>query len=175
MFDEINLAVKNDTKLPKKELLERLKIISFGALFIVALLSVIVFLVNLRLSTSSIKDQQSRVLQNLSPYNDTIAKIYLLNSRLDDIGVILNKRRSYSDVSQIINLVNAGVRVKSYSQDNSQNFSITVTSSSLGDINDYLNSLLKLRDDGTVRNVVLTTFKSDPAEGYIMSSEVSLR
>jgi len=173
MFDEINLVIKNDKNVPKKEQLERIRLASFLALFLVGILSVFVFLVNLRFSTTGIKNQQSQVLQTLSSYNDTVAKIYVLNSRLDDIGIIMNKRKDYSqDVEQIIKLTGSAVAIENYEYDQQKNLSLSISSSSLNDLNDFLNNLLKLQDNGTVGDVVMTGLKSDPAQGYNVSLEV---
>src|SRR4051812_34028667 len=105
MFDEINLAVKRDTNAPRQEQIEKIKLISFVCLFVVAVISIIVFFINLRYSTSSIKKQQLQVVQSLSPYNDTVAKIYILNSRLSDIAGILKERKDYTqNVGQVVSL-----------------------------------------------------------------------
>lgn len=172
MFDEINLVIKNDKNVPRKEQLERIRLASFLALFFIGILSVVIFLVNLRFSTSGIKNQQSQVLQTLSSYNDSIAKIYLLNTRLDDIGTIMNKRKDYSqDVEQIIKLAASGMTIESYEYDQQKNLTLSASSASLKDLNDFLNNVLKLQSN-KVGDVVMTGLTADPKQGYTVSLEI---
>lgn len=169
MYIDINLAGKG-SDLPKKERVEKVRLISFASLFIVAVLSILVFLVNLRFSTSTVKKQETQVSQNLSSYNQTIAKISLLNSRLSDISSILAGRADYSqNLETIINSLGSNSTVTSY-RVQGKVLIISVSSSSLLDLNDFLNKTLAL---SSVTDVKLTQLGSE-SSAFSMTLEVDL-
>lgn len=169
MYIDINLAGKG-SDLPKKERVEKIRLISFASLFIIAVLSVLVFLVNLRLSTTSVKKQETQVSQNLTNYNQTIAKISLLNTRLSDISSILARRTDYSqNVEKIINFLSSNSTVVSY-QEQGKVLTISISSKSLLDLNDFLNKTLAL---SSVSDVKLTQLSS-ASGAFSMTLEVDL-
>ena len=175
MFDEINLAVKKEVSSSRRDQIDRIKLVSFICLFAVALISISIFFVNLRYSTGSIKRQQTQAIQSLSPYSDTVAKVYILNSRLTDINAILAKRRDFTkDVGQIVNAAGSGVLIKNLQIDSQNQLVISVTSSSLSSINDFLNDTLKLSTKGTIGSVKLTGLKTIE-DGFILSMGVTLK
>ncbi len=163
MFDDINLAVGKSQGKPRKERIERVKLISFSLLFAVTAISIILFLVNFRYSTAPIRKQQDQIKQSLSPYNDTVAKIYILNSRLSDISSLLKSRKSYSDnFSKLINLTGSGITVTNYEVKSEGGVTMSLSSASLSDIDKFLNDAIKLSDDGAIGSVTLTNLeKSD--------------
>lgn len=173
MYDDINLAIKKKRNTPRKKQVEILKKISFVILFIVAILSIIIFLLNLRFSISSVKKQQKAAMQNLSTYDQTAIKIFLLNSRLNDIGSILGSRVKHNQsVGKVVFDVTGSMRVEELSV-NGSSFSITVSSPSLFDLNDFLNNILSLSSSKEVSNVSLKELRIGES-GYTMSLEMNL-
>jgi hypothetical protein len=173
MYADINLVIKKENNTPKKKQVDLLKRVSFGILFIVAFLSVIFFLLNLRFSVTSIKKQQKAVIQNLSTYDQTAIKIFLLNSRLSDISRILNSRVKYNEsVGKIIFSVTPSMTVEDFSV-NKKKLSITIISPSLLDLNDFLNKTLSYSATREVSSVSLKELQVSDL-GYIMKLEMDL-
>ena len=172
MYADINLVIKKD-KSPRNKRVKTLRKISFGILFIVAFLSIIIFLFNLRFSISSIKKQQQSAIQNLSTYDQTAIKIFLLNSRLNDISSILNSR---VDNNQTLRKITSDVKSSTTIKDFSVNknvFSMTLSSASLLDLNDFLNQILSLSSSGEVSSVSLKELQINESN-YIMKLEMNL-
>lgn len=176
MFDDINLSVKKEREAPKKLSIARIRLISYATLFFVCIFSIVIFLINLRFSTEAIKNQQTQVRQSLSSYNETIAKIYVLNSRLTDISTILNGRKKYTeDVSQIIDLASQGLTIKDMSVDQQNLLKINAVSGSLSDINTFLNKILDLSNSGVIQGVNLNNLQTSEGGGFLISLEIQLQ
>lgn len=173
MYDDINLVIKKKSNLPRKKQVEILKRISFVILFFVAFLSVIVFLLNLRFSVSSIKKQQKAAIQNLSTYDQTAIKIFLLNLRLNDISNILDNRIKYNEsIGKVVYNAIGSMTVEEFSA-NKNKLSITILSPSLLDLNDFLNKILSLSSSKEVSNVSLKELQISESV-YLMKLEMNL-
>lgn len=173
MYADINLATKKEKNTPKNKQVDLLKRASFIILFVVASLSVIVFLLNLRFSVASIKKQQKAAIQNLSTYDQTAIKIFLLNSRLSDISSILNSRVKYNDsVGKIIFSATSSMTIEDFSV-SKKKLIITVLSPSLIDLNDFLNSILSYSTSKEVSDVSLEELQVSDV-GYVMKLQMNL-
>src|SRR5687768_13977715 len=98
MSADINLVGNKAPIDPRIIRLLKVRKISFAILFIICFLSIILFLVNLRLSVNSLQREQQRVVDELVNFDEASAKIFLLNSRVRDIGTIVKARKSYADL-----------------------------------------------------------------------------
>ena len=173
MYSDINLLTKNEQSTAQKEKVKKLKDFSYILLFSIAFLSVGIFLINLRFSVNSIKKQQNQVTQSISVYNETSAKIILLNSRLDDISYILDQRKSYATINKIVDssqASGASINVFTVTQNS---LTIALFSDSLANLDTILNNILKLSSSSEVKSVNLKVLKADNP-GFTMELEVGL-
>lgn len=144
MSSNINLINNRSTEDSKNARIKKIKNFSFIFLFSVGFLSLLIFLINYRFSVSYVVKQEESLIKSLSVYDDTAAKILLLNSRLDNISTILSTRKKYNEASAVIlKDTTKLVSFDSYQEDSS-GISIVVSSKSLKSLNDFTNHLLKI-------------------------------
>jgi Tfp pilus assembly protein PilO len=140
--------MNSDINLVKKEIrstANRLKIIRAIALalaLLVAISSTGLFLITRQNSLDSIKAEQDTLLQNISQLGQKAAKLNFLNDRIRNIENILNERKNYVDsVDMLLSGTPSNVSVVSLTLDE-QDMLLTVNSSSLAAINDFLSSTI---------------------------------
>lgn len=145
MNSDINL-IKKEAKVTAK----RLKVIRFLAVilaFFVTLSSIALFLLTRQNSIESIRAEQNTLLQNISLLSDKAAKINFLNDRIRNIESIISERKNYvTTVDQLLTQMPSGVSTASLTLDK-ENLLLTVTSSSLSGINEFLNNAIKFVDE----------------------------
>jgi Tfp pilus assembly protein PilN len=169
---DINLAGTSQ-KGPKDLALGKLRIFSFGALIIIAILSVLLFLINLRFSAAYVRGQQQQIVEELSVHKETSSRIFLLNTRLSDISTILDTRKKYDEISsQIINKVPPSVTISEFEVSGSD-LTIALTSVSLLELNNYANTMTDLAKANSISSVVLDSLTTQ-ANSYQMILKIKL-
>ena len=163
MSIDINLISK--TSEGSKELgLRKIKTISFITLFVVGFSSLVFFLINFRFSANYVKKEQNELIADLSAYDETASKIFLLNQRLSDISEILSQRKKHHETaSKIIEKVPASVATAEFQIDDS-GITMEVSSSSLLELNNFLNGMLSLSKGKELGSVVLDGLSSGTSE-----------
>lgn len=153
MNSNINLLQQKDDQLIKKQKrLRILKIVAGSSLGVVASFSIIIFLLNIKFSVSSIKNEQNSIINSIASLKTKAAKTILVNDRIKGISEILNKRRDYSSVIQTaLKSVPNGAKTTSLDI-NKDNLNMTVSSNSLLSVNTYLESMIKLSQEGKLIN-----------------------
>src|SRR3989344_7852835 len=112
MSIDINLASKTSES-SKDALLRKTKTISFIILFAVGLLSLVLFLVNLRFSANYVKREQNKLIEDLSAYDETASRIFLLNQRLSNISSILSLRKKHHEkADKIVEKIPSSVAIE---------------------------------------------------------------
>ena len=168
MSIDINLVNKITSEGSKDVRIKKIRSLSFGLLFFVGFLSLIIFLVNFRFSVNYVKKQQNDLIADLSVYDKTTAKILLLNARLENIGSILNQRKKYNETADlIVKGTTPSITIQDF-QINDSGISMQISSSSLLELNDFLNYILSLSKSKTITSVTLESLTSQPS-GYLMS------
>lgn len=172
MSVNINLISGTDNEDPRKKRLRKLKNFSFILLFLVGFMSVMVFLINYRFSVNYVKGQQEDLIKKLSIYDDTALKIVLLNSRLDDISTLINDRPKYNKIAaEIAKGINSSIRVEEIDIKN-DGWSISVSSSSLLSLNEFLNNILRIKESKLITSVSLEGLSLE-SSGYVI--EISIK
>lgn len=167
MSIDINLVNKQTSEGSRDIRLKKIKIISFAVLIIVASLSVILFLINLRFSVNYVQNQQNRIIQELSAYDKTTSKLFVLNQRLSDINSIKKERKQYQEKTDLLfKKIPGGVKIQDYTIDES-GASMNLTSASLLDLDTFLNYLLGLSKSKKINSIVLDQLSS-AENGYSM-------
>ncbi|RJQ24929.1 hypothetical protein C4577_06680, partial [Candidatus Parcubacteria bacterium] len=115
MNSNINLLQQKDDQLIKKR--KRVKILKLAAgisLSLVALFSIIIFILNMQLSVTSIKSEQNSIINSISTLKDKAAKIILVNDRIKGISEILKQRKNYSNlIETVLASVPSGAKITS--------------------------------------------------------------
>ena len=150
--------------LVRRDKIKKFRAISFGILFLTAFLSVVIFALDYRFSASYVKKQKAEFLNELAPYSDTSAKLFIVNSKLTDISQILNKRANYSEkINKIVQDGSESIVIDEFSitKDGVQ---MTIKSNSLTAVDNYLNYLIDLVNDEELSSVTLNKLSADDVE-----------
>lgn len=167
MSVNINLISSTDNEDPRKKRLRKLKNFSFILLFLVGFMSVMVFLINYRFSVNYVRGQQRDLIKKISIYDDTAIKIILLNSRLDDISTLLNNRPKYNKIAaEIAKGLDSSVNVKEVKIEEG-GISISVSSSSLLSLNEFLNNILRIKESRLITSVNLESLSIE-SSAYVI-------
>ena len=166
MSIEINLISKSSEG--SKDLrLRKIKTISFLTLFVVGALSLILFLIDYRFSASYVRGQQSELIADLSQYDETASRIFLLNQRLTDISELLSQRKKHHEKAEkIVEKLPTSVAISEFQIDES-GVVMSVNSTSLLELNNFLNDILSL-SKSKVLGVVILERLTTGASGYTM-------
>ncbi len=167
MSIDINLVNKSSRETSRELRLRKIKTISFVALFFVALSSLIIFLINFRFSVNFVKNQQNSLIAELSVYDETASRIFLLNNRLADISLILGQRKKYNDVAGKIIENQSGSSTIEEFRIGKDGIVVGVSSNSLLELNDFVNHMLDLNKKNIIQSVVLDSLSSDTSS-YLM-------
>ncbi len=161
MSIDINLVSKVTPKGSRDVQLKKIRTLSFVILFLVAFSSLTIFLISFRFSVNYVKKQQNDLIKKLSVYDETTSKILLLNSRLSDISSILGQRRKYNQIAGgIVKDISSSVNMQSF-QISDAGISIEVSSSSLLELNNFLNHMISLSKSKIVSSVILDSLSSE--------------
>lgn len=145
MNNDINLISNDDAaSLKAKKRLKQTRTIAIVSLVIVALVSIIVFVINTQTSLPGIKNDENSTLQSISYLNKKTAKLAVINNRLIDISDILKKRTNYTNaINTLLQLMPPGLSTANLEIDK-KDVALVVNSSSLLLIDKFLNSIIDL-------------------------------
>lgn len=166
-MSNINLIQgENKTNITRKSRIIVLRWISLVFLFFVAIFSILLFILNNRISISEVKNDQSIVLQKISALDEKAAKYNLLNDRLKGITSLLNARKKYTNtLNAILSLVPDGVLVRSLTLDK-DSLSLTVVSASLLPLNSFLTNVTKISlEKHVIRDMTIEGLSIDKING----------
>lgn len=167
MNDSINLVGAQETgNVRRHKRVFVLRVISLVFLSFVAVVSIILFVLNIRVSTSSIKNEQAFVTRNISLQKDKFAKLNLLNDRLKGIRQVLKDRKNYTaTVNSILDQVPSGASASTLSI-NKDGITLTVASGSLLSINKFLNNVIDLSiQKRLIKDMVIESLSIDTKTG----------
>ncbi len=167
MSIDINLVNKKTSESAKDLKLKKVKTISFAILIFVAISSVLLFLINLRFSVNYVKGQQNKIIDALSAYDETTSKIFILHQRVEDLSSIISERKKYHEKTDLIfKNFPTGVNIDEYNI-NESGITLGVSSSSLLELDTFLNYLLDLASSKKLTTINMSELSS-ANEGYSM-------
>lgn len=141
MSKEINLLRKTKKQNLFLENLLIFKIISYFIFGVSLILTFLFFYLSKTQNNDSLLAQDGNLRNKLAGQNNKIAKFLFVKDRLFKINQILNKRNNFNlDIDEIEKGLPASVAVNSLSVD-SKIISVSFSSSSLADINQFSNFL----------------------------------
>lgn len=177
MSNDINLISNNDAaSLKAKKRLKLTRTIAIISLVIVALLSIMVFVINSQTSLDKIKKDQNSTLQSISYLNKKTAKLAIINNRLKDISDIMEKRKNYtSTINTLLQLMPPGVSTTTLEL-GKQDVVLVVHSNSLLLIDKFLNSIIDLSfKKQIISKVTIESLIVNPKTGgYSLSIKTTL-
>lgn len=165
MSNSINLIKKQTEVNNKTDISNKIKKISFIVLICLGLLSIVLFLLSYRFSIGYVRSQEDKLIRKLGTYEQLGSKVYLLNSRLSDISLLISGRSNFNQITDsIVNVMPANLKFTKYQID-AGGIMIEANSKNLSDINDFLNSLLDLNSNKMLTSVEITSLSAN-ALGY---------
>ncbi len=148
-----------------------LRIVAISLLFIVSLSSIIFFILVALSPLPQLRKQEKIASFSLSTAHADIVKLALIKDRADDIQELVDKRPYFDKVlNSIQTKLPSSVSIDSVDI-NPQNFSVTLASNSLKDLDTFLNALT---EDGTsIKNfsqVKIVSLSSDEKKnGFLLT------
>lgn len=167
MNDPINLVKAQDKEnLRRERKIFLLRTISLIFISFVGLVSIVLFILYLRISPEAIRREQSQVVQSIALQKNKLAKLNLLNDRLRGINQVLKERKDYTTtLNSILSQIPQEARAQVLSI-NKSNVSLTVTSASLLPLNKFLNNILELSENKKyIREMVIESLTIDSKTG----------
>ena len=164
MSVNINLVDKRNPDEDRLEKARKLKGISFGVLILTAFLAILIFALDYRFSASYVQKQEADLLKDLAPYSDKSAKIFIINSKLTDISTLLNKRKQYAALASEIAAGNTGSASIDRFLINDSGITISISSTSLEPIDQFINYTLDLVNKKKISNVTLKNLSFDSSK-----------
>lgn len=168
MAIDINLISDNDLKNTQSDRVRKLTAISFSILFFTAFFSFLIFILNLRFSANTIRQNQQELSNALSIYDDKATKILILNNRATDINSLLKTRKDFSLVlAKIVDEKPSNVEIENFRIERN-NVDMTVTSPSLLSLNEFLNNLLITESDSVKFSNILLKSLNISEGGFVL-------
>jgi len=176
MSKEINLVLKEEAEgLRQKKRLKMFRLASFGSLLVVLLISLSIYLLNLRLESLSIEEQKNSLLSQLVPLRENEAKLKVINDRVNNISVVQENRNDvYKKVNSILGKAPVGMSVDSMEFTEGL-ILIKVSSDSLILVDDFINSLIEMaQNKETIKTLILNSLDVTATGVYSASINVGL-
>lgn len=166
MNNDINLIEGEKTNLARKKRIFILRILSLVFVFSVAFFSILLFIINSRISLESVKREENSTLQKILFFKDRSAKFNLVSDRLKNITALLNSRKKYTVVlNTILQQVPSDVRLTGFTI-NKDDVLVTAASVSLLSINKFLDSFTSIsQQKHAVKDMVIEGLTLDRQTG----------
>lgn len=176
-MSEINLISKKRAEdLGSKKILGLLRLASITSLVLTSVFSVGIFFIKINSPLPSLKEEEKRLLTNLSSSKQQVAKIAILTDRLKTISGILSQRL---DFDGLVNSLEAqapqNIAIKAVTVDK-KTVSFEVSSPSLNSLNILIENLaIMVSNKKMFGKITLRELTADPSLGeYAFSIDADL-
>jgi len=178
MKGDINLLSRSKVEASvKTEFSNVLKLISLASIAVVLLLSFILFILARQLSIESIRTKQNAVIKNISFLKDKQVKLIVTNQKIEQISQILKKRAKFDSNLRIVysKAAASGTSFQSLLL-NKQKISISLVSSSLISIDNFLDSFIEMaKSKKLIQDFTIGSISLDPKSGnYSLNIEAQM-
>lgn len=176
MSRDINLVLKEDTEVLKhKKEIKKVRLAAAGSLLVVLLISLSIYLLNLRTGSSSIKEEKEALSSQLTPLREKEAKLKAVNDRLNNISLTQAKRNDVSKiVSALLDKTPSGMSVDSLEFTEGL-IAVKVSSGSLILIDEFVNNLIDMAQrKEIIRTLILNSLDLSVLGEYSVSINVGL-
>lgn len=174
MNSDINLVSKNKINPGKRKIIKRLRYVAAFSLAFVLVIAILLFIVNALNSPTQVKKDKDAVLAKISGMNKKAVNYNLASERLLSISEIINSRTKHNDLIRLM--------LKDKPEDvttqallvDSNSVSLTLNSSSLLTINNYMKTLIKLSSENkSFTNLTIESLSTNSRTGqYTLSLKV---
>lgn len=133
MNKDINLLAnkRKNAKSTNRKLITTFNIVAYASLGIVAICSIVLFVVRLQSPIANIKKEQETILFNLTNLADKSAKYKFINDRLVNISQIVSKRIDFEErIKSFLSEIPSEISVNSLSVDKN-NITLDLSTNSL--------------------------------------------
>lgn len=161
----INLINSEKLNVRERNRILILRWISLVFLSFVALFSIVLFILEKRISINEIKGQQNAALQRISLLKDRNAKYNLLTDRLRIIKSLISIRKNYTvTLNAILSEIPNGLNVRSLTVDK-EGILVSVSSNSLLPINEFLNRATSKLEKKVIKDMTIEGLTIDKQAG----------
>lgn len=165
----INLLVeeKKKTVHPLITKIIALRISAVGLLFLVSILSVILFLLIALSPIPQLRRQEQVAKDNLATFHPDIAKLQIINERATAIAGIMTKRTAFDKTIDFLqSKLPRGVSIETLTM-SKKAIEVTVSSKSLNSLNAFINNLdASVEQKDTFSSVTLSSLSSEDTKDY---------
>jgi Tfp pilus assembly protein PilN len=148
--------------------LKYLRISALGLLLVVALISIVFFIITITLPISSVKKEQQQALTGISQLHNKLVAYSLISERLTNISKITLSRKNFPQMtSKILETIPQYVAVDSLSFE-ANVFTLSVTSDSLIPLNILINDMISLSNkekEQIIKNLIIKNLSFDAKSG----------
>ena len=171
----INLVSgENEQAKSEKKKLKKVRLIAFFSLIIVALFSVIVFLINITLPIQSVIQDQKVTSDSIFLLHGKLVKLYLIKDRVNNLSAILLQRKDYiAPVDKIFALLPSDLSVDGLVLDKNI-LTLTISGNSLSSINEFIDAVVTLgANKKLISDIGIQGIKLDSSAGnYSLSLQL---
>ena len=166
MTNDINfLVIKNEEAAKKKKGVKILRIVSGFSLAVVAILTIVSFYLNNKIYPKSLKNEYDSLLKSMSTLHNKEAKLAIVNNRVGNISDLVGKNTDYAKiVGKFSEKFSAGIKVDSLRIDK-KTITLIASSNSLSPINEFIDGLIDLGRDKTIKILTLDSLSVNDTSG----------
>jgi len=177
MKSDINLVFPNSAEAIKEErIIDLLRMSAIVSVSLTGLFSVVLFLIISQVSPASIKEKEQAALRGILELRPREARLVLVNTKLEDVEKIIEKRQKYEQVMEdIVGAIPPDTSINSLDID-SKKVSLTATSTSLLPLDALIDNLIKMvKDRKIINSFTIENFTTDSKNGIYSVSIVAQR
>lgn len=166
-MNDINLVSGKSLDVEREaKRLRYLRISALVLLFVVALISVVFFVITITLPISSVKKEQQKALTGISQLHNKLTAYALINERLTNISSIMLNRKDYPQMTnKILDIIPQDVEAGSINLDSGV-FSMAIYSDSLFPLNTIINDMVELSNkEQVIKNLSIKSLTFDATSG----------
>jgi hypothetical protein len=166
-MNDINLVSGKAFDIEKQaKRLRYFRISALGFLLIIALISIIFFIITITLPIASVKKEQQQTLSGISQLHNKLTAYSLISERLKNISSLTSSRKNYPLMtSKILEIIPPNVEIGNFSFDTGI-FTISVTDNSLIPLNTLINNMIDLSNERqAIKNLSIKSLSFDAASG----------
>lgn len=169
------LTIKNRKTAKKKKGLKAVRVIAVFSLVAVVFLSVLIYILNQRIYPKSLKLEHDSLLKKITVLHDKEAKHAILANRIENVSELLNKRVDYSKhINKFSETIPKDITVDAFKIDQKA-ILLTISSSSLRSIDEFINALINLGKDKEITVLLLNSLSMNEGSGaYSVSLTANL-
>lgn len=177
MSSDINFLATGPVSHGKEKKLKQVRIIALVFILIVGLASVFTFVLNLASPIEGVRQEQNQILSQITSNQEKAAKLAIVNERVISISKIYSERPDYVQIlDQVLSKKPNELRTSGLDIGESS-IILSVSSSSLLPLNNFLNSVIDLsKTNDRIGSVFLDSLSaSQNSSAYIMGVKIILK